>query len=122
MLNTLVGDLIESRSELWKAIEDKNKVLQEAKLKDVRITELEVNRVQHFEQVKTFENKIKSTPDSDEAEMAKQRAEVEKLCKNFEVEKAKQEIFKDDKAQLQRTIEDLQSSSKNASPLPPRAT
>jgi hypothetical protein len=37
---------------------------------------------------------------------------VEKLCKNFEVEKAKQEIFKDDKAQLQRTIEDLQSSSK----------
>jgi hypothetical protein len=39
--------------------------------------------------------------------MAKLKAEMEELREHFEVEKANRESFKDDKARLQRTIEEL---------------
>lgn len=43
--------------------------------------------------------------------MAKLKAEMEELREHFEVEKANRESFKDDKARLQRTIEELRNPS-----------
>lgn len=111
MFNTLAKDLIESLSELQKAIEEKDKLLEEDKLKDARVSELVAKKLWHSKEIKTFENKIKNTIDAPEAEMANLRAEMEELCENFEDEKAKREIFEDEKAKLERTNEDLQSYS-----------
>lgn len=61
MLNTLAKDLIESRSKPQKVIDENNKVLEEAKLKDSRITELEDEGLWH-DQVKAFEIDIKILP------------------------------------------------------------
>jgi uncharacterized protein YecA (UPF0149 family) len=73
--------------------------------------ELEAEKHRHSKETKTFEDKIKNTTKAHEAKMAKLRTEMEELCKNFEVEKAKREIFEDNNARLQRTVDALQSSS-----------
>lgn len=61
MLNTLANDLIESWTKLWKATEDKDKVLEGYRLKDDKISKLELDNLQNLKRIEELEAKMKSS-------------------------------------------------------------
>jgi hypothetical protein len=74
--------------------------LEDARLKNVRIAELEAKKLRHSDRINNFENEMKKIVETHKAKMAKLREEMEDIWENFEVEKAKREVFEDDNNKL----------------------
>lgn len=97
MLNLLVADLVESRFELCILVKEKDKALENAKLKNEEVIRLEKENLHHSKWISELEAQAREAAETHEAEMAKIKQEIEKLREDLEVEKAKREILSDKK-------------------------
>lgn len=109
MLVTLVDNLIKSRTELQNIIKEKSNALEDEKIKNDKISELEAKNVQEIKHYEDLEAEIKRIAKAHKDEVAKLKEELANANENFEVEKAKRENFSDKKDQLQKIVDQLQN-------------
>lgn len=93
MLNTLVEDLIQSRSKHCGLAEEKDKALHDTKLKFEQILELEAKAEQTLSLNCRAQNGATKAAEKYEAKATQFQREIEWLREDIRVEKAKKEIL-----------------------------
>lgn len=109
MLNVLGEDLVESRSELQKLIEEKNVVMGLERAMNAKVLELEIMNLQQGERLAELEAKIRQQARTHEVEIEELRAKVVEAKFNFEIEKVKKEDAIDEKNHLDKVVGDFRS-------------